>query len=62
MTHLITLEILGFPFLPLVFMLGGVLAPGMKDVDGMLDLQAFSRAKQANQLLFHLLLGQENFF
>lgn len=29
-------------------MLGGVLAPGMKDIDGVLDLQAFSRARQAD--------------
>lgn len=43
-------------------MLGGVLAPGMKDVDGVLDVQAFSSAEEADQLLFHLLLGQQIFF
>jgi len=43
-------------------MLGGVLAPGMKDVDGVTDLQAFSRADQADQLPCHLLLGQQKFF
>lgn len=42
MTHLITLKILLFPFLPLLFMLGSILALGVKDGDGMLDLQAFS--------------------
>lgn len=58
---MITLKILVFPFLPLLFMLGVVLAHGMKDVDGVLDLQAFSIAEQADQLLFHLLLGQQIF-
>lgn len=61
MTLMITLKILVFPFLPLLFMLGVVLAHGMKDVDGVLDLQAFSIAEQADQLLFHLLLGQQIF-
>lgn len=45
MTHVITLKKLGFPSLPLLFMLGGVLAAGMKDVNGVLDLPAFSRAE-----------------
>lgn len=42
-------------------MLSVVLAHGMKDVDGVFDLQAFSIAEQADQLLFHLLLGQQIF-
>lgn len=59
MTHLITLKILLFPSLPLLFMLGSILALGVKDGDGMLDLQAF-RPQQPDQLLFRLFLGQQN--
>lgn len=62
MTYLITLKILLFLFLPLLFMLGSILALGAKDGDRMLDLQAFSRPDQAIQVLFHLFLGQQNFF
>lgn len=43
-------------------MLGSILALGAKDGDRMLDLQAFSRPDQAIQVLFHLFLGQQNFF
>lgn len=61
MTHLMTLKILLFPFLPLLFLLGSILALGVKAGDGMLDLQAFSRPEKSDQLLFHLFLGQQNF-
>lgn len=54
MMHLVTLQILVLPLLPLLFLLG-VLAPGMRDV-GAMYFQAFFRAEQADQLLLHLQL------
>lgn len=59
MTHLITLKILLFPFLPLLFMLDNILALGVKDGD--VGSSSLLQTHQADPLLFHLFLGQQIF-